>query len=51
MDALLKDPAKLPVHLEYHDRRASRVNVDVSDILISRLRVAPLTHVFSGPLL
>jgi hypothetical protein len=45
MDALLKDPAKLPAHLQYHDRRASRVDVDVSDIFICRLCVALLTHV------
>ena len=30
LDALLKDPGKLPSHLRHHERRASRVDVDVS---------------------
>jgi cell cycle checkpoint protein len=30
LDALLKDPIKLPSHLQHHERRASRVDVDVS---------------------
>ena len=30
LDALLKDPARLPSHLQHHERRASRVDVDVS---------------------
>ena len=29
LDALLKDPLKLPPHLQHHERRASRVDVDV----------------------
>ena len=30
IDALLKDPPKLPPHLKEHERRCSRVDVDVS---------------------
>ena len=29
LDASLRDPPKLPAHLAAHDRRASRVDVDV----------------------
>ena len=29
LDVLLKDPLKLPPHLEHHERRVSRVDVDV----------------------
>ena len=29
LDALFKDPLKLPPHLQHHERRASRVDVDV----------------------
>ena len=45
MDFLLKDPTKLPAHLEYHERRASRVDIDVCDNFVYRLYVALLTHV------
>ncbi|KAF8811191.1 hypothetical protein BYT27DRAFT_7221588 [Phlegmacium glaucopus] len=29
LDALLKDPLKLPLHLQHHERRTSRVDVDM----------------------
>jgi len=31
LDAILKDPARLPSHLQHHERRASRVDIDVSN--------------------
>lgn len=32
LDKLLKDPKPLPAHLQHHERRASRVDVDVRDV-------------------
>ena len=32
LDKLLKDPKPLPAHLAHHERRASRVDVDVRDV-------------------
>lgn len=40
MDELLKDPPRLPRGLEQHERRASRVDVNVSEALNSE----PYTH-------
>ena len=34
LDALLRDPLKLPPHLQHHERRASRVDVNVRENLI-----------------
>ena len=33
LDKKLRDPPKLPEHLREHDRKASRVDVDVSPLL------------------
>jgi len=40
MDEQLKDPPRLPYGLEQHERRVSRVDVNVSDALDSE----PYTH-------